>query len=1678
LSRTVRVLAVLIVALLSFSVIPSIALGAPTVENAAVAAAAPATEVKIGWLSEVVMWNPMNIEMVEDYVVCYLMFGTLYTYDQDWGGPVNDLATGYTQVVNGDGTMTTTITITQNAYFRNAADPTDTTHPLTAYDVEFTLEQVILHPGGAWDFYLASVTDITVIDNWNFVITTSYPKATLIDDLSGIPIIPQYMWESMLKPDKFLTSKTPAWLIGSGPFYFDDMSAGAWVRFTNAPNYYGAADYPGVREVQYVQSILFTTYTTASAMVISMNSGTEDCIVLAGEPNLYLNSLGVGAAVPIKKYAVQEPGICDVAINAIPIVNRTPTYGQGNPILLDPIVREAISMTLNRDAIINDIMQGLATPADSVIQPNYWHTTPTPARVYDPAAARTLLEANGYEDTDPADGVLECTATAYPVEQGWADAGDPLFFEIHAPNTDPSWGSVAQNWVTWGALAGIEFDASILSETVMINNDWYKAQYDIWVWHWGWGPEPLSTMSCWLWEEMAPGGDNCQMPMGPTPGDYDAVYREAQRTLDKADRKVLVDLLQQWVHDSDCETPPYYDLGLYGLTEQRWLGWGNWTQHVGRAAPASDLIWLWFDLYPNTANQVPLFDQELDPYYAPIAGSLATFAVTVHDADGDPLYVNWTWGDGSPVQQNVLSTGTTNPTPVSRSHTYTTVGEYNLEVTLYDGVHGHQTMTNATINVMPEPNDPPYFTSAVTHTPASPVYIGESVTWSVSAADHESGGATGYGLLFTWDWGDGMFDVNLHQPITNDVAVTDTTSYAWDSAGTYNVQVYIYDGFNDPTHNVSSAPITYIVIANEAPGFVAAADVDTTEDVLTTLSATAMDVDPDPLRFTWDFGNGSKSVTNHAADPGVDITSSVTHTWTAAGNYLVTVWVDDLTGDPFHNVSTTLVAHVAAPPNNAPSAPLLSADPPAPVYAGTDVTFDASAIDSDADALRFTIDYDDGEWAVLESAGGVTTRQSVQFVHAYAAAGTYTVFVYIDDLTGQVGHNISTSMSYEVIENTAPAVPDISPITGNEGVSTQCVSTSSDPDADALRFTWDFGNSTYMVTDHTGVVGDVVSEVWFTWATAGNYLVTVWVDDMMGHNESASIVAVIQAAGNLPPSGALLSVSPASGTAYPADDITFTASASDADGDVLNFYIEYGDGASDVDVGAGGTSAQQVVFTHAYAAAGSYSITVWIDDMTGDPSHNVSRNIPAYVIRADQAPSVPNIAAISGQEDVSIACIATSSDADAGTLRFTWMWGDGAETVTNHVHAAGATVTSAVSHTWAAAGTYTVTVWVDDLTGLAGHNVSGTEDAVISATPNVGPNTPSLSASTAAPLVDEVVTFTTQSADADGDALTFYIEYGDGAVAVDTGAGGAGTQQVQFTHAYTVADTYVVTVWADDGVAGAGHNKSASINVVVSEPTNSAPVVLLPSSFSANYNVTKAFLPTSITDPDDDPMTVSWNWGDGSAWTMGDAGADYSASHKYSVIGSRTITVYADDGQGHNVSDTAPVTITETNQKAQTISVVLNPSRTTFWVNTTVNFTVTLYDYEGDVATLTVDWGDGSTPSSQTVDLAANVNQEVTLTHMFTAASAVPYTVVATVDDNQDHSNPTLDTAEVDVNVSVWTPPSEEDGGGGIDTMTLALIGIVIVVVVILAALLLMKRKKGAEGGESGGMEGGVAPPE
>jgi ABC-type oligopeptide transport system substrate-binding subunit len=1265
-SGGVRALAVLIVVVMVMSSVPVFLTGKPLAQDAS-AGAAVATEVKIGWPGiDITWWNPFHIEMWEDWMACAMIYSTLFTVDQDANGPVLVLATGYYQVINPDGSMITTINLTHNAYFRNKVDPTDTTHPLTANDVAFTLQTIMANPGGSWDSYLNDITEINVINDYQLTVTMAYTKATFIDDIMFIPIVPEFWWSQVAK-NKILSPIDPGDTIGSGPFYFDSMLKNSWWRFARAPNYHGATDFGWTLDME---SVLFTVYSDTTAAVISMNSGIEDCVVLSGEANLFLNSLGVNANVNVIKFAVNEAGIYDVAINAIPMENRTQTYGQGNPLLLDPVVRKAIAMTENKQMIKDNLFFGLPTIADSVLQPGYWHKTPDNLLPYNPAWAKENLTAAGYADTN-GDGYLEATATAYPVQMGYASVGDQLRFRLRVPVTNPLFAAIGENWVSWAKDAGIRFDFTVASENVMVNSDWYKANYDMWVWGWSWDPEPLSDLGVWLWSEMHPGGDNCECPMGPNPGDYDALWHLAHHEMNKTARKVMVDQLQQWVYDSHTEIPPIYYCGLYGVTDERWLGWGNWSAHLYRP-PRAGYEWLWFDLYPNTANKRPVFETALDPTYYAVVNNAQTFSVTVSDEEGDPLTVNWTFGDGATAQDTLAAGTTSTPQTVTQTHTYTTVSMAGLpmSVIIWDGQAGHEVTSEATVYVQASSDSAPTITTPVGYDPAPPVYNGTSVTWTVSAKDAESGGPSGYGLMFTWDWGDGTFTSSRYQPTVNNTVYTDTVTHSWVYDGTYSVKVNVWDGFglpNDPVHNVSSSAIVYDVLVNLSPDYPMVSPISAIEDQWTTCVASNWDQDPDTLRFTWDWGNNTYNVTNHPTSGDWElVTSTVMHMWSAPGNYLVTVWTDDLTGDSSHNVSIEVIAEVYA-------------------------------------------------------------------------AGT-----------------------------------------------------------------------------------------------------------------------------NVPPTALAISYVPVS------------------------------------------------------------------------------------------------------------------------------------------------------------------------------------------------------------PMIHDVVTFNVTARDANSDALEFYIQFGDGGDALAMSAGGtAGAQYAVFTHSYTVADTYTVTLHVNDTTGPANHNVTASTTITVTE--NLPPTISIPPTISAKYSVAKEFAP-QVSDPDGDTLSVWYDWGDGTPMTMGNP-ADNTATHTYMAIGQRTLTIYADDGQGHNVSATATVEISEANFKPQIQSIVKNPSKQTYAVDEEITFAITVSDYEGDTITLAVDFGDGTTPHSESVSLTPQVNKIVNVTHAYSEGRATAYTVTVSATDGKVHSDPSPAQRTTTVLVE-----AQGGGGGGISSAVYATIAIIAIAIVALLAFMLMKRKK--KGSERGAPESGVASPE
>ena len=92
---------------------------------------------------------------------------------------------------------------------------------------------------------------------------------------------------------------------------------------------------------------------------------------------------------------------------------------------------------------------------------------------------------------------------------------------------------------------------------------------------------------------------------------------------------------------------------------------------------------------------------------------------------------------------------------------------------------------------------------------------------------------------------------------------------------------------------------------------------------------------------------------------------------------------------------------------------------------------------------------------------------------------------------------------------------------------------------------------------------------------------------------------------NEPPTNLIIDVAPDPATVL--EYVAINVSAVDMDGDALLFYIEFGDGNASTAVGRAGFNDPQFAdFSHAYSEAGTYTITVWVNDSTGLPGHNAS----------------------------------------------------------------------------------------------------------------------------------------------------------------------------------------------------------------------------------------------------------------------------------------------------------------------------------------------------------------------------------------------------------------------------------------------------------------------------------------
>ncbi|MBL7488384.1 PKD domain-containing protein [Frankia sp. AgB1.9] len=394
--------------------------------------------------------------------------------------------------------------------------------------------------------------------------------------------------------------------------------------------------------------------------------------------------------------------------------------------------------------------------------------------------------------------------------------------------------------------------------------------------------------------------------------------------------------------------------------------------------------------------------------------------------------------------------------------------------------------------------------------------------------------------------------------------------------------------------------------------------------------------------------------------------------------------------------------------------------------------------------------------------------------------------------------------------------------------------------------TWTFG-------DGVTAAGTTVSHAW---TSDGGYPVTATVQLVNGGTLVRSVTITVSKPGVGPPTAAL-TVSPNSGEAQL--QVSASAAASAPGGAPISRYVfDFGDGTTAV-------SSSSPQAAHNYLVKGDYAVVVTVFDSTG-----VSSQASELVI-VDEG--IVPVLQVRPAGDNSLMITADGSQSRGGSgLTYRFDWGDRT--------AATLGAASTASHTYAAAGTYTMTLTVTDSAGRSSDNARATVTVPGSAC-SLEP-TLTVSPGTVAP--DQQVTAVVSLACTPTGTVSYAYDFGAGAGKEKPSASNSDT------HVYPQSGNYYVSVTVTAGSESRMVTASVAVTSKVLPPM---PVLRVsPASGIAPLTVTADASGTTGTDP----ITYSFSFGDGSAVTA--HGSGRTASHTYSSPGTYTVTVTADNAGG------------------------------------------------------------------------------------------------------------------------------------------------------------------------------------
>ncbi|WP_093878606.1 ABC transporter substrate-binding protein [Streptomyces sp. TLI_105] len=395
----------------------------------------------------------------------------------------------------------------------------------TAEDAAWTFNKMMTDPNAATanGSFTANFAQVTAPDPQTLVIRLKKPQATMT--ALDVPIVPKHVWEKVTDFSKFNNDKEFP-IVGNGPFVITDFKVDQYIKLKPNKKFW--------RGAPQFDELVFKYYKDGDAAVAALQKGEVSFV-----PNL--TPAQAAALKTQKNIKVNDaPGrrFYALATNPGAKAQDGKTFGNGNKALLDPEVRKALFLAVDRTTLVDKVFQGHAVEGEGYIPPRFgsyfWKPEGAQERAYDPARAEQVLDAAGYRKNAAGKRV--------------GKDGRPLDFRILCHATDPNDKAVGKYLQEWWGKLGIGLKVECLDS---VSDPWVKGDYDLAFDGWSVNPDPdyvLSIHTCGTLP--ATPKDSGATDNFICDKEFDGLYAQQAVEYDAAKRADLVKRMQSRLYDT------------------------------------------------------------------------------------------------------------------------------------------------------------------------------------------------------------------------------------------------------------------------------------------------------------------------------------------------------------------------------------------------------------------------------------------------------------------------------------------------------------------------------------------------------------------------------------------------------------------------------------------------------------------------------------------------------------------------------------------------------------------------------------------------------------------------------------------------------------------------------------------------------------------------------------------------------------------------------------------------------------------------------------------------------------------------------------------------------------------------------------------------------------------------